>query len=231
MNLPITEYKKILFFCGEGLPFIIGLLLICIALSLASLRWANAFLILFCVIQWLLFFGCCYFFRDPERNVPLDPNVIVAPADGKIINIRMMKEGSFLQEECRSVSIFMNLFSVHVNRAPIAGTIKYTRYNPGKFISAFKEKASLDNEQVGIGIVGNGEGKRNIRVFMKLIAGLIARRIVLWKGIEDNVAKGERISLIKFGSRVDVYLPLRVDIKVKEGDWVKAGETIIGILT
>ena len=159
----------------------------------------------------------------------LATNVIVSPADGKIIAIKSMKEDIFLKQECIRISIFMNIFSVHVNRAPISGAIEYYHYNSGKFISAFKEKASLDNEQVVIGIRGETEG-REFKVLAKLIAGLIARRIVVWKKNGDPVSKGERMSMIKFGSRVDLYLPLGVELKIKEGEWVKAGETIVGLI-
>jgi phosphatidylserine decarboxylase len=181
-------------------------------------------------VVWLLFIEVCYFFRDPERKIFQAPNVIVSPADGKIIAIKTMKENIFLKQECIRISIFMIIFSVHVNRAPISGTIKYYHYNPGKFISAFKEKASLDNEQVLIGIRGEMEGKGEVKILTKLIAGLIARRIVLWKQKSDSVIKGERMSMIKFGSRVDLYLPLEVTLQIKEGEWVKAGETIIGFI-
>jgi phosphatidylserine decarboxylase len=140
-----------------------------------------------------------------------------------------MKEDMFMKQECIRVSIFMNIFSVHVNRAPIAGTVEYYHYNPGKFISAFKEKASLENEQVAIGIRGEMEEKE-FKMLTKPIAGLIARRIVVWKKKGDPVMKGERMSMIKFGSRVDLYLPLGVELKIKEGEWVRAGETIIGIV-
>jgi len=180
-------------------------------------------------VLWLLFVEVCYFFRDPERKIPQSSTVIVSPADGKIISINTTKEDSFLKHECIRVSIFMNIFNVHINRAPISGAIEYYHYNPGKFISAFKEKASLDNEQVAIGIRGEMEGKE-FKILTKLIAGLIARRIVVWKKKGASVIKGERMSLIKFGSRVDLYLPLEVKVKIKEGNWVKAGETIIGLI-
>ncbi|MBW1678827.1 MAG: phosphatidylserine decarboxylase family protein [Deltaproteobacteria bacterium] len=223
-------HKKILFFCSDGLPQITALLLLCIIVSISFRLWPHLFLIAIAILLWLLFLEFCYFFRDPERNAPPDSGVIVAAADGKIIDIRSLKEESFLKEECWRVSIFMDIFNVHVNRAPITGKIQYYRYNPGKFISAFKEKASLDNEQASIGIDGEGEGKRRIKVLVKLIAGLIARRIVVWKGLGDELLKGERISIIKFGSRVDVYFPLQVELKVHEGDRVKAGETVIGVI-
>ena len=221
-------HKKILFFCSEGLPYIACLLALCLSISLYAFK--RPVLAILAFVVWLLFIGVCYFFRDPERKIFQAPNVIVSPADGKIIAIKTMKEDIFLKQECIRISIFMNIFSVHVNRAPISGTIKYYHYNPGKFISAFKEKASLDNEQVLIGILGQMEGKGEVKILAKLIAGLIARRIVLWKQKSDSVIKGERMSMIKFGSRVDLYLPLEVTLQIKEGEWVKAGETIIGFI-
>ena len=220
-------HKKILFFCSEGLPYIVCFLTLFLALSVYAFK-RPAWVVLALVVG-LLFFEVCYFFRDPEREISPAPNVIVSPADGKIISISTMKEDMFLKQECIRVSIFMNIFSVHVNRAPISGDIEDYHYNPGKFISAFKEKASLDNEQVAIGIRGEMEGKE-FKVLAKLIAGLIARRIVVWKQKGDSVIKGERMSMIKFGSRVDLYLPLGVELKTKEGEWVKAGETIIGVV-
>lgn len=153
-------HSKILFFCSEGVTYIVLSLLVgVIALVWAVLR-PGPVSIVSAVVASLLMCEICYFFRDPERVSPQDPTVVVAPADGKIIDIRPMREESFLKEECMRVSIFMNIFSVHVNRAPISGKIAYRQYNPGKFISAFKEKASSDNEQVAIGIEGSGKAPR-----------------------------------------------------------------------
>jgi phosphatidylserine decarboxylase len=219
--------KKILFFCSEGLPYIGCCLALFLLISFYAFK-RPAWMVL-AVVVGLLFFEVCYFFRDPEREISPAPNVIVSPADGKILSIKTMKEDMFLKQECIRVSIFMNILSVHVNRAPISGAIEYYHYNPGKFISAFKEKSSLENEQVAIGIRGEIEGKE-FKVLAKPIAGLIARRIVVWKKKGDWVIKGERMSMIKFGSRVDLYLPLGVELKIKEGEWVKAGETIIGLI-
>ncbi|RLA94815.1 MAG: phosphatidylserine decarboxylase family protein [Deltaproteobacteria bacterium] len=220
-------HKKILFFCSEGLLYIVALFIICIITTAFTFLYSNPILIGFNILLWLLFLEFCYFFRDPDRNIPQEPGAIIAPADGKIISINKMKETEFLKSESIKVSIFMNVFNVHVNRAPISGRIEYYHYNPGKFISAFKDKASLDNEQVSIGIHCEEDGKK---VLLKLIAGLIARRIVLWKRVGDELRKGERISIIKFGSRVELYLPLNVELKVNKGDWVRAGETIIGMI-
>ncbi len=158
---------------------------------------------------------CSYFFRDPERDVPEGP-VAVSPADGKVVAVR--PEG-----HCqRRVSIFLNIFDVHVNRTPIAGTITEVKYRKGRFLVASKEKASVENEQNTVVVEGNGT-----RVVFKQIAGLIARRIVFTKKPGDRVAAGERVGLIKFGSRVDVMFGPEWDIVVSEGMRVAAGSSIL----
>lgn len=219
-------HSKVFFFCSEGAAYILLSLIVGVSFVLWAMLRSGPVSIMSAVVAVLLAFEVCYFFRDPERVPPQNPAMAVAPADGKIIDIRPMREESFLKEECVCISIFMNIFSVHVNRAPISGKIAYRKYNSGKFISAFKEKASTDNEQVAIGI--EGFGVKPQKVLVRLIAGLIARRIVVWKTEGDQVGKGERISIIKFGSRADVYLPNGVTVQVKEGQWVKAGETVLG---
>lgn len=219
-------HSKVLFFCSEGAPYILFSLVVAVALAVWALVRPTPAAILSAVVAVLLAFEVCYFFRDPERKSPEDPRAALAPADGKIIDIRHVREESFLKQECVRISIFMNIFSVHVNRAPISGRVVYRHYNPGKFFPAFKEKASTDNEQVAIAIEGPGAEPQ--RVLVRLIAGLIARRIVVWKAEGEHIGKGERMSIIKFGSRADVYLPREVAVLVKEGEWVKAGETILG---
>ena len=224
----IQGHKKILFFCSEGLPYIEGLFFILLGASVLTLIYFHWALIAVDLILCFLLLEICYFFRDPDRISPPEPGSVLAPADGKVISIQTMEEKSFLERECVRLSIFMNIFNVHVNRAPISGKIVHCQYNPGKFISAFKEKSSLDNEQVLIGIEATEKETKKIRILVKLIAGFIARRIILWKETGSELTKGERISLIKFGSRVDIYLPLETRLKVKKGDWVKAGKTVIG---
>ena len=158
---------------------------------------------------------CLYFFRDPERAVPAGP-VAVAPADGKIVAIR---EDGYGQ---RRISIFLNIFDVHVNRAPIAGTITAVDYHKGRFLVASREAASSQNEQNSVTVEGGGT-----RVVFKQIAGLIARRIVFHKRPGDLVAAGERVGLIKFGSRVDVFLGPEWNVEVRKGDKVKAGSSVL----
>ena len=158
---------------------------------------------------------CMYFFRDPEREIPSGP-VAVSPADGKVVAVR--PEGP----SQRRVSIFLNIFDVHVNRTPIAGTITGVQYQRGRFLVASKEKASAENEQNTVVVEGNGT-----RVIFRQIAGLIARRIVFNKKPGDQVAVGERVGLIKFGSRVDVVFGPEWDILVREGMRVAAGSSVL----
>lgn len=158
---------------------------------------------------------CLYFFRDPERQIPVGP-VAVSPADGKVVAVR--PEG----HSQRRVSIFLNIFDVHVNRTPIGGTITNVEYQKGRFLVASKEKASTQNEQNKVIVEGDGT-----RVVFKQIAGLIARRIVFTKKPGDTVAVGERVGLIKFGSRVDVLFGPEWEIVVSEGTRVSAGSSIL----
>ncbi len=171
-----------------------------------------------------LFLFVTWFFRDPERSVPEDPNAIVSPGDGKIVEIISEKD-PLLDEAYTRVSIFLNVFNVHVNRVPISGKIQATRYNPGKFFNAASHKASLDNEQSAI-LLNNG----HVTILVKQIAGLIARRIVCWAKEGDEYQRGQRFGLIRFGSRVDIFLPEGTDIKVEIGDIVSGGSSIIGYL-
>ncbi len=187
-------------------------------------RHAN--LVFFAIITGIFSFFNLYFFRDPERLIPENPDAILSPADGKIIQITEVKESEFFRSKVTRVSIFMSVFNVHVNRVPISGRIEHFAYHKGKFISAFKEKASLDNEQTVIGI----KDEQGRRVLFKQIAGIIARRIVCDLREGRKVKRGERMGMIRYGSRVDIFfLPEKVQLKVKIGDKVKGGESIIGV--
>lgn len=223
----VGQYKKMLFFCSEGVSYLVFALVIALVITVIAWHRPSVFMVLLALISWLIASEIGYFFRDPARQPPPGPGLVLAPADGKIIDIRHLEENDVIKGPCTRVSIFMNIFDVHVNRAPISGKITYCRYNPGKFISAFKEKSSLDNEQVAVGITGREDGTE-VSVRVNLIAGFIARRIVLWKDLGCDVSRGERISLIKFGSRADIYLPVGVKAAVNVGDRVRAGETVIG---
>lgn len=164
----------------------------------------------------------CYFFRNPKRKIPEGKNLVVSPADGKIVRIGPVTNENEDSERLL-VSIFLNIFDVHVNRSPIQGIVYQLEYKRGKFKVAYDEDASRVNEQNIITINGDG-----IEVIVKQIAGLIARRVVCWKALGGKVERGELIGLIRFGSRVDVILPKQTKIVVRMGDAVKGGSSIIG---
>jgi len=201
----------------DGFIFILPLLIITVLMFLISFYWATA-------IFGLGFLFVTWFFRDPERRIPNEPNVIVSPADGKITEIVTENE-PINGERCKRVTIFLSVFNVHVNRVPIEGTIEDIRYNPGKFLAAFNPKASMDNEQNLI-LINNGR----MHIFVKQIAGLIARRIVCWPKKGDHYESGQRYGLIRFGSRVDILLPENTKLSVACGDKVSGGKSIIGYL-
>ena len=201
----------------DGFIFILPLLIITVLMFLISFYWATA-------IFGLGFLFVTWFFRDPERRIPNEPNVIVSPADGKITEIVTENE-PINGKLCKRVTIFLSVFNVHVNRVPIGGTIEDIRYNPGKFLAAFNPKASMDNEQNLI-LINNGR----THIFVKQIAGLIARRIVCWPKKGDYYESGQRYGLIRFGSRVDILLPENTKLSVTCGDKVSGGKSIIGYL-
>jgi phosphatidylserine decarboxylase len=166
-----------------------------------------------------------FFFRDPERTVPEGKDAVVSPADGKVIVIKDIYEPDYLKQDVKQISIFLSVFNVHVNRAPVGGNVEVVKYNPGKFHVASVDKASLDNEQTAM-VITNGTRK----VLVKQIAGLIARRIVCYAKPGDAIKPGERYGLIRFGSRVDIFLPKNAEIKVKLGDRVTGAKDVIGVL-
>jgi phosphatidylserine decarboxylase len=162
---------------------------------------------------------CLWFFRDPERAIPTTEGAIVSPADGKVTDVSRTRANG---TEWQRISIFLNVFNVHVNRSPIAGTIRDVRYQHGKFVNAMSPNSAEENEQNVVTVEGEGQ-----TVIFKQIAGLIARRIVFNKKIGDPVARGERVGLIKFGSRVDVLLAPDAAIQVKVGDIVKGASSVL----
>jgi phosphatidylserine decarboxylase len=163
------------------------------------------------------------FFRDPDASVPPDQKLIVSPATGRIVDIKSVTEPHFLKSETIMVAIFLSVFDVHVQRAPIEGEIKFVQYNPGKFLDARNVNASLQNENRVVGI----ESADGFRVTVRQISGLIARRIVGWANQGATLAKGERFGMIRFGSRVELFLPPGTEIAAKVGNYAKGGETII----
>ncbi len=166
-----------------------------------------------------------YFFRDPDRKTIENDNSIYSPADGEVIEIKEVSEDKFLKAQAMVIKIFMTPLDVHVQRAPVKGRIGYLEYKKGKFLPANLDKASEDNEQNLIGIEST-----KVKILVKQIAGLIARRIVWWVNMQQGISQGERIGMIKLGSQVDIYVPMNIDIKVKVKDKVKAGLTIIAEL-
>ena len=162
------------------------------------------------------------FFRDPTRSGERGEQMLIAPADGKVVSVLRMAEPAFIQGESTRVSIFMNVFDCHVNRYPSSGTVEYRHYNPGLFVNAAAEKASLENEQSSIGLL-TAHGK----ILVRQIAGLVARRIVTDHAEGHKATQGERMGMIRFGSRVDVFMPPKAEVLVKDGDRTVAGVTVI----
>jgi phosphatidylserine decarboxylase len=163
-----------------------------------------------------------YFFRDPERMSPEGAALILSPADGTVVTVKDVDENIFLHGPAVQISIFMSPLNVHVNRFPVSGTIGYFQHIPGEYFAAFEDKASLKNEQTHIGINAG-----TFKVFYKQIAGFIARRIVADLHVGDEAVRGKRFGMIKFGSRVDVFVPKNCDIRVRVGDKTVGGETIV----
>jgi phosphatidylserine decarboxylase len=212
-------------FAREGLLFIaIAAVIAAGAFGLAINRRSWG-LWLAAVVLLLLALWVAYFFRDPERTGDRGASLVVSPADGKLIMITEVDEPSFVKGRALRLSIFMNVFNVHVNRYPVDGVVRYVHYNVGKFFNAAAEKSSLENEQMSVGI----ETPR-YRVLVRQIAGLIARRIVTYSKVGENVKQGDRLGIIRFGSRVDVFIPLGSTVRAKLGEATTAGVTILADL-
>jgi len=213
------EKNRSTIFAVEGRPFYGTAIVLSIITAIAQCAW------------WTLLLGgitafIMYFFRNPERTVPEAAGAVISPADGKIVQKRLVTEDEHIGGEAIKVSVFMNVFNVHVNRSPYKGIVKKVHYYPGKFINASLDKASEHNERNAV-LIETEKGKKLLFV---QIAGLVARRIVCYVKEGDSLEKGERFGLIRFGSRVDVYFPPDSDIKVGIGDKVVAGETILGVI-
>lgn len=178
------------------------------------------------VVIWALFAAfTLYFFRDPEPQPPAERAAIVSPAHGTVDVVDEASEVEFMGGRCQRISIFLNVFNVHVQRAPVSGEIVFQKHKEGEFVSATRSDCGDHNENVLLGFAPTDYPDTKLGV--RLIAGLIARRIIVWAGAGESVARGERISLIQFGSRADVYLPLNAKIRCQLGDKVKGGETIL----
>lgn len=196
----------------EGYKFALAPLVLGLVVLVPGWRWAAAVLI---------FLGAfvLYFFRDPERDIPSAAEAVVSPADGRVVEIA---DEVFDGKSGRRVSIFLSVWDVHVNRAPVAGQIRRLEYRPGRFYAALRSRASTENEQNIIRISTPGG-----EMAFKQIAGWIARRVVCWKAEGDRVARGERVGMIRFGSRVDVWLPADAELLVRRGQHVAGGSTLL----
>jgi len=203
----------------ERMPFLIGVTVLTVAVAFLKVGWLT-------ILMVALALQVIWFFRDPNRIIPTGEGLIVSPADGKIIELSEAKEERFLNDRAIKVSIFLNLFDVHVNRIPCAGRIRAIRYQPGTFLAADKDLASTQNEQNAILL----ETVSGVKVVFVQVAGLVARRIVCWVKEGDEVARGSRFGMIRFGSRTDLFLPPGTEIKVRLGQKVKGGSSIIGVL-
>jgi phosphatidylserine decarboxylase len=193
-----------------------------ILISLSFFTHSNPLKIILILIAAVILLLTLNFFRDPERKTPTQKEIMVTPADGKVIVIKQNISNSYVGENCNQVSIFMSPLNVHVNRIPISGKVEYLKYHEGKFIAAFEDKASENNERMETGIVSDGN-----KILFTQIAGFLARRIVNDLKIGDSVTIGERFGMIKFGSRVDVFVPGKWKPIVRLNDNVHAGETIL----
>ena len=204
----------------EGWPFVLAGLALAgggwawVAFSGARVATAAA------VALTALTFFTLWFFRDPVRELPADTALVVAPGQGRVIEIVEIDEPTYLSARARRISIFLSVFDVHVQRAPVTGAVEHREYVPGKYLAAWNEKASEDNERASLGIA-----TPHGRVLVKQIAGLIARRIVTDHAVGDSVRRGDRIGLIRFGSRVDLFVPLDWDVTCEVGDRVRVGVT------
>ena len=197
----------------ESVPYILVPVLLALAAGVLGFWYVTALLLLVALFM-------AFFFRDPKRVPPSDPDVVVSPADGRVTRIGASGTGA---DAPTVISIFLSPLDVHINRSPIPGKIVDVIYSPGKFLMATNEKASLVNEQNALTIQGE-----KITVVCKQIAGILARRVVCWKGKGDSLGLGERFGMIKFSSRTDVLLPANVTVTVREGQRVRGGTTVIG---
>ena len=213
-------------FAREGLSFIAIAALVAAGVFGIALVRRSWPLWLFAFALALIALWVAYFFRDPVRVGERGERLVIAPADGKVVMITEVNEPTFMKERSIRLSIFMNVFNVHVNRYPVSGVVRLVDHTPGRFANAATERSSLENEQTSIGIESGSN-----HVLVRQIAGLIARRIVTDSRVGEKVQQGERMGLIRFGSRVDVFLPAGAALRVKLGDATFAGTTVLGELS
>jgi phosphatidylserine decarboxylase len=208
----MRQHRKIFPLVVEGIPYIIPPAVI----TMVGGVWGKIYLFLPFLVLTVF---ACSFFRNPPRRIPRGDGLILSPADGRIIGVKKGKQDT-------TVSIFMSIFNVHVNRAPAAGTIKSIQYQRGRFLPAYSGEASRQNEQNALQL----ESAEGLRLVFVQVAGIIARRIVCYVRRGDKVQRGEIVGAILFGSRLDVYLPPGVELKVRKGERVKGGESVLGVI-
>jgi phosphatidylserine decarboxylase len=221
-----AAFKLILF---SLIVLALGAVAAAVGAIIATLAVAiTPLLIVVLIVVWVVFaLFTLYFFRDPKPRVPAGPNLVVAPAHGKVDVIGIGTEPNFMGGECQRISIFLSVVDVHVQNAPVSGKISWFKYTTGQFLNALKAESAIYNENVLLGF--ESSDPCGAKVGVRLIAGVIARRIVPFVQLGDEVARGDRISLIQFGSRADVYLPLNAKIKVKMDDRVVGGQTVLAV--
>lgn len=210
-----------------GYGFVLGFLCFALGAIAAALLYLEnpALRTAVTVLVGTLTLFILYFFRDPARDIPSGDHLILSPADGKVVQLQNVRDDIFLGSEATQISIFLSPLDVHVNRIPITGKVRYLNYVKGEYLVAYHEKASEKNERTVIGIE-NGKFK----ILLRLVAGFVARRIVCDLKVDDEVRAGERFGMIKFGSRVDVLIPPNAELKVRLGDRVVGGETVLAMI-
>ena len=200
----------------EGYPLIGACLVVTVLVGYFLSWWLG-------IIPFVLALFFTYFFRNPNRHIPYDPKVLVSPADGKVMEVVEVFEDTYLHQQCKKVTIFLSVFDVHVNRAPMAGEITFRQYTEGRFLPAYKDSVGYENERHTISIKND-----KMEIVVTQIAGLLARRIVSWTDVGDTLEQGTLYGMIKFGSCTELFVPLDVEIYVTKGQHVVGGETIIG---
>ena len=201
----------------EGYIYIAAALFLAVVMYLGfGVAVAVPFVVLACYFT--------YFFRNPDRTIPTDEHLVVSPADGTVQDVVELEDDDFVKGPCTKIIIFLSVFNVHVNRSPIAGEIKCQKYVCGRFRPAYKDEVGFENERHMLGI----ENEKGFRVTVTQIAGILARRIVSWVTLDDNMSKGQVYGLIKFGSCTELVVPRNVEVLVKKGDKVRGGESVLG---
>jgi phosphatidylserine decarboxylase len=194
------------------------------AALVSQLMWANLVTLIFLVLAGGLWLVILYFFRDPARTIVNQPDLVVGPCDGKVMEIVHQKEDQYLHEDCMRISVFLSLFDVHTQRFPIEGTVVQVEHQAGKFFQAYRPEASQANEYIAM-VIDTPHGK----ILLKQIAGILARRCINYTQVGDRLPTGQRFGLIKFGSRVDLFLPPHVKVLVTEGDKIFGGLSSVAI--